>query len=213
VQRYHTNPMGTNKGIDAGIMRPADAGCWVLYQDAIEEIERAKSRALATGRAEGQTKLDAYKSINQTPELDGVTLHRTGSGDVGVYDLRDTDFVGYRGSLGLLRVSTLKGHEAAAGTANPEMDSATFGRMQRFVADQADRIAERDQTDKLTKQLLNELYHDRARLEKVVQDAVAVIQKAYNQMFDIDTTSVIENEWHYTMGQMSQFVDTHGDQS
>ncbi len=80
--------------------------------------------------------------------LHGVSLELTGSQDVAVYGLRDTDFVNYASEPGLLRVSTLKKHE----------ERANIG------------IAFEDH-DARTNQLLNELYHDRSRLEKLVQHA------------------------------------------
>lgn len=70
-----------------------------------------------------------------------------------------------------------------------------------------------------TNQLLNELYHDRARLEKVVNDGVQVIDTLLKVTENTrigaaqDDTGELSDEeyiaWAYGLGQ--QFVDTHGD--
>lgn len=222
MQRYHS-ASGSGDGIDhkitsADIGKPAmyrskkGFGDWVRYDEVLDAIKSARLAGIADGRAEGQTKLEAYQSIDQTPELDGVTLQHTGSGDVGVYNLRDTDFVGYRGSLGLLRVSTLKAHEEKAAATVDDSDD-TFGRMQRFIADQAERIAARDQTDKLTKQLLNELYHDRARLENIVTEAAALISLGHDLLVarqQGEDPSIVGDE-DYILGQLAQFIAANGD--
>lgn len=53
------------------------------------------------------------------------------------------------------------------------------------------------------KRLLNELYHDRARLERVVKDAVELCQTAVQ----LEKTERDDSE--YVLGLLEQFVDTH----
>lgn len=74
--------------------------------------------------------------------------------------------------------------------------------------------------DTRTNQLLNELYHDRARLEKVVDDGVDVIDTLMKVIEctrtgdDQDDDGALTDEeyiaWAYGLGQ--QFTETHGDQ-
>ena len=62
-----------------------------------------------------------------------------------------------------------------------------------------------DDTDKTTKQLLNELYHDRARLERVVKNAcdlVVFLAAAVSGNEDVDE--------EYAVGLAEQFVDDNG---
>lgn len=54
-----------------------------------------------------------------------------------------------------------------------------------------------------TNQLLNELYHDRARLERVVRDAVELCLTA----MELEETERDDSE--YVLGLLQQFVDTH----
>lgn len=62
------------------------------------------------------------------------------------------------------------------------------------------------------KRLLNELYHDRARLERVVRDAAHLMGKvvAYAESYhwvDEDGESVVND--YPLLGSLEQFVDTH----
>lgn len=75
-----------------------------------------------------------------------------------------------------------------------------------------------DPTDTRTNQLLNELYHDRSRLERVVKDAVALMT-GIDQYLQEDFETGSEGRWvdqdsmrSYLTGCIDQFVDTHGDQ-
>lgn len=68
---------------------------------------------------------------------------------------------------------------------------------------QAQIDKEQEQIAARTNQLLNELYHDRARLEKVVADAVELMDKAYEILVD-------DEESDFTSGLLHQFIDTHG---
>lgn len=58
--------------------------------------------------------------------------------------------------------------------------------------------------DQRTNQLLNELYHDRARLERVVTDAVNTMEAVLDLL---DGTSPLSKDTLY--GTLCQFVDTH----
>jgi hypothetical protein len=58
------------------------------------------------------------------------------------------------------------------------------------------------------KKLLNELYHDRARLERIVQDAVAVIETALDDVVSHEDTPESEKR-SFVEGILRQFVDTH----
>jgi len=58
-------------------------------------------------------------------------------------------------------------------------------------------------TDKHVERLLNELYHDRARLERAVNDAVELCQTA----MQLEETERDDSE--YVLGLLQQFVDTH----
>jgi len=53
-----------------------------------------------------------------------------------------------------------------------------------------------------TNQLLNELYHDRARLERAVKDAVTLAKSVIANIPEVDDTELA--------GHLLQFVDTHG---
>lgn len=75
-----------------------------------------------------------------------------------------------------------------------------------------------------TNQLLNELYHDRARLERVVADAADVIEtlgSAIERITDSEDFSELAPEdsdlmaveyGNWLLGIAQQFVDTHGEQ-
>jgi hypothetical protein len=85
---------------------------------------------------------------------------------------------------------------------------------QKFEEERAAVKAERTRTNAL----LNELYHDRARLEKVVQDAVCVVctlEGVINgdPIERLDGTAHLSareaREW--AIGLSQQFIDTHDD--
>jgi len=62
-----------------------------------------------------------------------------------------------------------------------------------------------------TNQLLNELYHDRARLERVIEDAVALLQDcvecaAVNNLVDAHGEKIGDCS---LFGSIQQFIDTH----
>lgn len=119
--------------------------------------------------------------------------------------LRDEHEAGYK-----------EGHDAAYAS----LMAAEFKR----AADAAVENAAYHGDAKTGKQLLNELYHDRARLETALQDATKVIdsfmyilecQRVGDDMdtdTDEDRVTLTDEEhisWVYGIGQ--QFVDTYGD--
>jgi hypothetical protein len=179
MQRYHS-VQGSGQGLDYRITQEEVGkfamhkavlgnGFWVLYDDAKKEI----GAALAQGRAEGQTKLDAYMDLDKQ--------------EITQADL-DT---AYQNGLN---------------------NASEFSRIQGVVSDQADRIAARD---KRTEQLLNELYHDRARLEKVVAEAASLVDLGHNLLLARQQgkdPSIVGDE-DYILGHMAEFVDTHGDEA
>jgi hypothetical protein len=73
---------------------------------------------------------------------------------------------------------------------------------------------------KRTSQLLNELYHDRARLERVVKDAVSLME-TIERFLERDSTSTpkwgsgeaMTTHQHeaWVTGLIDQFIDTHGE--
>jgi hypothetical protein len=64
-----------------------------------------------------------------------------------------------------------------------------------------------------TRRLINELYHDRARLEKVVADAVALAQLAADTIEMLHRTATVKEaddiDPALVLGSLSQFQDTH----
>jgi hypothetical protein len=64
--------------------------------------------------------------------------------------------------------------------------------------------------DKRTEQLLNELYHDRARLEKIVANAVKVVRGIKEYAEEIEHGAVTDEDAAYVAGQIDQFLDQHG---
>lgn len=69
--------------------------------------------------------------------------------------------------------------------------------------------------DKTSNQLLNELYHDRARLERLAKEAASLIGDAHelilaNQRGE-DISDAIDED--YLLGQLIAYVDNNGDQS
>jgi hypothetical protein len=99
-----------------------------------------------------------------------------------------------------------KSHKSAAFASVDQLETEFkrgygFGKQDgaREVA-QAAQVAE-DSSDR--KRLLNELYHDRARLERAVKDAVDLCETA----MQLEETTRDDSE--YVLGLLQQFVDTH----
>lgn len=69
------------------------------------------------------------------------------------------------------------------------------------------KAPDQSKSEKRTDQLLNELYHDRARLEKVVADAVQVVDilLAY-----IEDGATVDRSEDLCIGIAMQFMDSHG---
>jgi len=105
--------------------------------------------------------------------------------------------------------------EAARAAGFKEGHAAAYGSLMaeqfRKVTDAA--RAQIDVDGKVGKQLLNELYHDRARLERVVKDAVH-LTKAAERFINNEEGNVDEGGAPVTldliMGWLTQFRDTHG---
>lgn len=212
MERYFTFP-GTGDGISVlakavdmdclgvfadpdkvTVMRTDLNGDWVKFDDALQrsrqefdkgkaegakvavcasEILTAYQDGLKVGKAQGQAKLDAYKQaslLEPSIALGGVYLERLTSGDVAVRGLLDTDFVGYAGDLGILRVSTLRKHAEAQ-------------RCVRLTAHATDPTFEVAPSH--LNRLLNELYHDRARLEKTIQEFVDVAEETSDDVGEL----------------------------
>jgi hypothetical protein len=64
--------------------------------------------------------------------------------------------------------------------------------------------------DKRTEQLLNELYHDRARLEKIVANAVEVVRGIKEYAEEIEHGAATTEGAAYVAGQIDQFLEQHG---
>jgi hypothetical protein len=79
-------------------------------------------------------------------------------------------------------------------------------KLQSFTGQQADRIAIRDSADQARNQLLNELYHDRARLERVVKNAVELIVS----LNGLHLKSVDGKSCNEVAGKLQQFVTDNG---
>ena len=87
--------------------------------------------------------------------------------------------------------------------------------------DAACNVADKRITDQRTSQLLNELYHDRARLEKVVENAVNLAQDAASTMAEIleetfpgnPSEPLSQNLADLIMdaARLKQFADAYGD--
>ncbi len=73
--------------------------------------------------------------------------------------------------------------------------------------------ASRDDSDR--KRLLNELYHDRARLERVVDDACQLVERLTDFIAGVPLEDEHGNDMdcndqrEFVMGNGQQFVDTH----
>lgn len=66
-------------------------------------------------------------------------------------------------------------------------------------------------SDTRTNQLLNELYHDRARLERVVHESVNLLQLAHEIILAKQDGTEADVDEDYVLGQMVGFVDTQGE--
>jgi flagellar biosynthesis/type III secretory pathway protein FliH len=95
---------------------------------------------------------------------------------------------------------------AEVGTRNGLKQANEEGYNEGYTDGQADKgpvIVKPNFTDKHVERLLNELYHERARLERVVKDAVELCQTA----IQLEETERDDSE--YVLGLLQQFVDTH----
>jgi hypothetical protein len=86
-----------------------------------------------------------------------------------------------------------------------------YGMAKKIEQSNAEQSAEHPDT----RRLINELYHDRARLRKVVADAVALAKLAENTIDMLRKTATVKTadgiSSSLVLGSLSQFQDTHGD--
>jgi hypothetical protein len=100
-----------------------------------------------------------------------------------------------------------------AGPYLKNMVDEAYGKGLQHGNEQAHMAASAPTKDKRTEQLLNELYHDRARLERVVKSAVDTMKlviTALNESLDDKKeydTGMMENH----AGALAQFVELHAD--
>jgi hypothetical protein len=102
-------------------------------------------------------------------------------------------------------------------------DAYAQGRAGGYVAGHDDGMSKKIELSKAgqsaehpdTRRLINELYHDRARLEKVVADAVALAELAEDTIDMLRKTATVKAadgiNSALVLGSLSQFQDTHAD--
>lgn len=194
MRRYHS-PVGTGGGTTTSVkdfvysraveydadtvMREADQGYWVRHTDAMGHIRVAEAMTLEAQEVsrKQQSLIQELERERDAHEVDRCAL-------LNVYEA----WVRTYKKLGQSAVSPMGETEALIDKLIGTRDAKTEGPLQTR-----------------TSQLINELYHDRARLERVVADAVSVmetVESALDVLYGEDDQAEI-------MGHVKQFVDTH----
>ena len=126
---------------------------------------------------------------------------KPGEGQNLAYDGNSNKWVKLEAAQAAINAAYAEGHEAASKSAllRPRQFAAEHESKQPHHKDIGPIVT----GDTRTNQLLNELYHDRARLERVVKDAVELCQTA----MQLEETERDDSE--YVLGLLQQFVDTH----
>lgn len=218
MQRYHTTGMGEGIGKTmeecyesrtahdySKTMFASDFGYWVKYDAAVANACSEFSAGLAQGRKEGQVKVDALKDL-ACAELHEQTEAAFDRGfAAGAVTDDDSDTAEYnRGYHDGFMVWSTTGRPVQASDDIRKLDAG------QDVA----------VLDTRTNQLLNELYHDRARLEKVVKDiastakhTAADIAALMEQLYPDGIAPMTQATVDVTIdaGMLRQFADTHGE--
>lgn len=214
---------------DELVMREDPYGHWVRHHDA--DVEIRKQTALAESR---QKQIDALKQsvkdFSAAAELTASERSKAGAWD-SIYALVDNRTSCGPGLPAVTQALTkvfddqklakqmVTAHQATYNAwvrtyqklgkrANSPM-AETEAEIDRLIAHRGAR--EEGPLQTRTSQLLNELYHDRARLENVIEDAVKIMEAAVDNLEDYqDEIDDVETGAVELVGHLKQFIDTHG---
>lgn len=199
MQRYHS-PVGSGDGtstrtvdyikeytgsgyagypeLKGPLMRPDDWGTWVKYSEAAAENAALREEAKRT-TALAESRQKQIDHLKQS-----------------IKDF-DEQLPAYKSVYDAWVRTCIK-----LGMSSSTQISATEAEIDRLIRD----AKEEGQTR--TSQLINELYHDRARLERVVADAVAICEAAVGICDEQD--QMVDGDWEPEFrGHAQQFIDTH----
>lgn len=216
---------------DEMVMREDPLGVWVDYHVADDEIR--KQTALAESR---QQQIDALKQsvrdFSAAAELTASERSKAAAWD-SIYALIDNRTSCGGGLSAVTKALTKVFDDQKLAKQMVTAHQATYDAWVRTYQKLGKRpnspmaeteaeidrlIAHRDAREDgplqtRTSQLLNELYHERARLENVVEDAVEIMEVAVqivNEQQELcDDGDTFEPEFR---GHAQQFIDTHGDE-
>lgn len=155
---------------DHSFMAESGDGTWVMFDDALARSRKEFDKGKAEGKLAG---IDKYAAAQ---------LHAHG----------------YQKGLDV-------------GLASGRAEGQT--KLEAYIASREDEVYRPALTfkpdalpSKVDQRLLNELYHDRARLERVVTDAVDLLKavEEYLDGKDLRTKDLLD-------GMVVQFIDTHGE--
>jgi hypothetical protein len=172
-------------------MRPDPLGFWVRYEDVIKECD------LIQARSETAAKVEALQAIHKTAQ-NAAADSADAAYERGVRDGRREAKEQHKADLAAEFEKGFQAHKTQCAEASMrfELSGATHYNIEH----------------KDTRALINELYHDRARLERVVKGAAELLHAicecvVIGEWIDSEDAPVEDMP---IIGSAVQFVDTHG---
>lgn len=221
-------------GQDDVMYEAPESGFWVLFEDALkrsrQEFDKGKAEGLKEGAAKGAGILASSLTCEVCHEA-GVALGRLNAEAKS----KDAILTAYQDGLKVGRAQGQTKLDAYIALDRWPVYKTHIDSLKRDIDDlhtarAADRLIEKelraalkqyeDKADAVTtsiydtrtNQLLNELYHDRARLEQIVEDSCEVV--VYMGDYLEDKLSIPHADGHksqkaWLLGVIDQFFDTH----